>query len=147
MGDTPNAVESNSGIFLTLKVAGGVAAAVEMDGNLKDARITNEDKDDLTFGEIKAGLTKDAFLTLKAIQSLAVGSLWRLLWENPGASFDVVYGPLGNAVATEGQPHFLGTVKADGRPEIGTEADRKKKRGEFDYVMQFIDGPELDDGA
>lgn len=147
MGDTPNAVESNSGIFLTLKVVGAVGAAAEFDGNLKDARIANEDKDDLTFGEIKAGLTKDAFLTLKAIQSLAVGSLWRLLWENPGAQFDVVYGPMGNAVASEEQPHFIGTVKGDGRPEIGTEADRQKKRGEFDYVMQFVDGPELDEGV
>ncbi|MEJ7633253.1 hypothetical protein [Aeromicrobium sp.] len=145
MGTTPKAVDSNSGIFLTLK--NGATAAVEMDGNLKDARITGEDKDDLTFGEVKAGLTKDAFLTLKAIQSTATGSLWRLLWDNPGAELAVVYGPHGNAVASEDAPHFIGIVKADGRPEIGTEVDRQKKRGEFDYVMQFIDGPEIDTGV
>lgn len=145
MGTVPEyTITGNEGLFITLQLAAN--PATELDGNIKNARITSEDKDDLTFAEIKSGDIKNSFLNLTAIQSLAVGSLWRLLWENPGAEFNVVLGFRGNEIATEDEPHVLGVVKAAGRPEIGGEARTGRERQDFEYVLEFVDGPELDEG-
>jgi hypothetical protein len=146
MGDVPeNTVVGNKGLFITLKLAAD--PAVELDGNIKNARITNEDKDDLTFAEVKSGDVKNSFLNLTAIQSTAVGSLWRLLWDNPGAEFACVVGFHGNEVATEDEPHVIGIVKAAGRPEIGGETRTSRERQDFEYVLEWTDGPTLDEGA
>lgn len=138
-------IRGNAGILFTMKKVGDVTAAVEYDGDVKAVRITSEDRDDadLTFEEAAAGETKDYTLAVTAIQSTAVGSFWRLLWDNPGEEFDVVYGPHGNAVASTGQPHFGMTVKAAGKPEVGGEANRAKDRFPFDYELEVLSGPDL----
>lgn len=138
----PEAVRGNSGIVATFD-------GDPYDGNVKAMRITTEDKDDsdLTFLEAASGETKDYQLTVTAIQSTVIGSLWRLVWDEPAGEFAVVYGPHGNAVPSVTQPHFLMTVKAQGRPEIGAEASLSKQRADFEYTFDVIDGPTLDDGA
>lgn len=138
----PEGIRGNTGIVATFDGNG-------FDGNLKTLRITTEDKDDsdLTFLEAASGETKDYKLVATAIQSTAVGSLWRLVWDDPAGEFAVVYGPHGNAVATAEKPHFLMTVKAQGRPEIGKEASLSKTRADFEYTFDVLSGPELDDGT
>lgn len=138
----PEGIRGNAGLLFTYDGNG-------YDGNVKAVRIKSSDKDDsdLTFLEAASGDTKDYQLAVTAIQSTAVGSLWRTLWENPGDEVPVVYGPHGNAVATADKPHFLMTVKANGRPEIGGEAKRSKDRGEFEYEFEVTAGPTLDDGT
>lgn len=140
-------ISGNKGIVA--KVALPPAAAIDYDGDIKAMRIVGADKDDadLTFAEAAEGETKDYSLNVTANQSTAVGSFWRLLYANPGAEFTVVYGPHGNVIPTDDEPHFTMTVKANGRPEIGSTARRGKERETFDYVLEVTAGPVLDDGS
>ncbi|WP_311209380.1 MULTISPECIES: hypothetical protein [unclassified Aeromicrobium] len=129
-------LRGNTGLVLKLKV--GAAAAIEFGGDVKSARLTTEDKDDsdLTFEEAASGDVKDFILALTAIQSTDAGSLWRFLWDNPGAEIVVVYGPHGNTAASVSKPHFTFTVKADGKPEVGGEARRTTEGQEFEYELK-----------
>lgn len=140
-------VVGNKGIIF--KLALPPAAAVDYDDDVKAVRLTSEDKDDsdLTFAEAAGGETKDFTIVVTAKQATEAGSLWRLLWDNPGEEFALTYGPHGNAVPTAADPHFLMTVKADGRPELGTEARRTKQRGDFEYTFEVTTAITLDDGA
>lgn len=142
------AVRGNSGIFLTLK-RDADPTPLPFDHDVKAFALEPEDKDDsdLTFAEAAAGETTVTSAVLTAIQSTAVGSFWRFLWENPGAEVAFVYGPHGNATPTASKPHFLGVIKLGGRPKIGTEATTAKDRADFETTVEVIDGPELDDGA
>lgn len=140
----PEAITGNEGLYALLGTPG-----VDYSGNIKECKIGSEDKDDsdLTFAEAIAGETKDFTVTIKALASTAVGSLWRYLWDNPGEEFAFVYGPNGNAVATADKPHFLMTLKSDGRPPIGSTARRAKTREEFEVTLEVTSGPTLDDGT
>lgn len=141
-GTVHEGIRGNTGIVSTFD---GDA----MDGDVKNMRITTEDKDDsdLTFAEAASGETKDFQLTVTALQSTAAGSFWRLVWDDPAGEFAVVYGPHGNALPTVDKPHFNMTVKATGKPEVGREASTGKQRADFEYVFDVIAGPTLDDGA
>lgn len=136
------AVRGNSGIVA--KIDGE-----DYDHNVKNMRLTTEDKDDsdLTFREAASGETKDYKLNVTAVQATAAGTFWRKVWDEPGGEYPVVYGPHGNAVPTAEKPHFLMVVKAQGRPEIGTESSLSKNRADFEYVYDVIEGPTLDDGT
>lgn len=140
-------VYGNSGIVAKFLL--GVGPAKEFDNDIKKVRIVPEDKDDsdLTFEEAASGETKNYKVNITAIQSLAALSFWRFLWENPGAEIVLTYGPGGNAVATADKPHFVMTIKANGKPELGAEAKRTKERAEFDYEFEVTAGPTLDDGS
>lgn len=140
-------LRGNSGLFLTMQIDSETAFAA--DGDVKSCEITSDDKDDsdLTFAEAAQGDTKDYNVELTAIQSTATGSLWRLLWENPGQEFACVYGPHGNATATAEKPHFLFTAKSDGRPGLGGEARRTKEGQEFEYVLAVTSDIVMDEGA
>lgn len=140
-------IKGGSGAVFTLQ--DGVAAAVDYSEDLKAIRLTSEDKDDsdLTFAEAAAGDTKDYQVAITAIQSTAVDSLWRLLWDNPGSEFQAVYGPHGNAVPSADKPHFTFTVKATGAPEVGGEAARNGARFSFDYTFDVTTAIVLDDGV
>jgi len=139
-------IKGAGAVFTTQKGADPVDDHAD---DLKAIRITSEDRDDadLTFAEAAAGDLKDFQLVVTAIQSTEDGSLWRELWDGPGDTRDVVYGPHGNAVATAAKPHFLMTVKATGKPEIGGEAARKGNRFDFEYTYDVLSGPTLDDGS
>ena len=140
-------IKGGSGIVFTLQ--DGVAAAVDYSEDVKAIRLTSEDRDDsdLTFAEAAGGDVKDYQLAITAIQSTEAGSLWRLLWDNPGKTFTAVYGPHGNAVPTATKPHFGFSVKATGTPEVGGEAARNGARFSFDYTMDVTTAITLDDGA
>lgn len=128
----------SAGIVFTLKQ--GVGAATSYGDDVKSIQINSEDRDDsdLTFYEAAQGQVKDFTVALTAIQSTESGSLWKNLWDNPGAEFAVVYGPHGNAVASATKPHFTFTAKATGQPPIGGEARRGKERYEFEYELEVI---------
>ncbi len=140
-------VRGNSGIVA--KFTKGADPAIDFDGDIRAFAITPEDKDDddITFLEAASGETKDYKVTTTAIQSTDADSFWRFLWDNPGDEFTVVYGPHGNAVPTAAKPHFLLTLKANGKPELGNEASLTKKRSTFEYEFEVTAGPTLDDGA
>jgi hypothetical protein len=139
-------IKGSGAVFTT---QAGVEPADDHSDDLKAIRITSEDRDDadLTFAEAASGDLKDFQLVVTAIQSTEVGSLWRELWDGPGEERDVVYGPHGNAVPTATKPHFLMTVKATGKPEVGGEAARKGNRFDFEYTYDVTSGPTLDDGS
>ena len=138
-----NRVRGNTGVVLKLKI--GATAAVDYGGDCKSVRITTEDKDDgdLTFEEAMSGDLKDFILNLTAIQSTDAASLWRYLWDNPGATISVVYGPHGNTAASATKPHFSFDVKASGKPEIGGEARRTNDGQDFEYQMKALTSPTL----
>lgn len=138
-------LRGNSGTYLTLKIDAGTA--VEYSDDLKVCRITNEDKDDVTFGEVKRGEVSDAVLTFTAIIATATGRLWRFIWENAGKEVDVVYGAHGNETATDDKPHMIGTVKLPRKPELGSEASVESGRAEFEYEAPFTTGPLIDEGV
>ena len=140
------AIRGNSGLYATLTVD---TETTELDADLKAVNITSEDKDesDLTVYEAASGDVKDYTLVFTGIQDTTTGSLWRTLWDNPGATMEVVYGPAGNAVPTEDDPHFTMTVKNAGRPVVGATAARSKTRSEFEHECEVIDGPTLVEGA
>lgn len=141
------AIRGNTGIFATFKT--GIGAAVEFDADLKKVEIDSEDKDDsdLTFREAAEGDLKDFTLKVAGIQSTAAGSLWRFLWDNPGAVITVLYGPHGNAVVSPEQPHFAMTVKNSGKPIIGGESRRGKERYDFEHELEVLTGPDLVTGV
>ena len=120
--------------------------AVDYSEDLKAIRLTSEDRDDsdLTFAEAAAGDVKDFQVTITAIQSTEDGSLWRELWDNPGAESAVIYGPHGNAVPSTTKPHFTFTAKATGQPEIGGEAARNGNRFSFNYTFDVTTAIVLD---
>lgn len=138
----PEAVRGNAGIVAKF-VRGAVTKTY--DGDLKAFRITSDDKDDsdLTFLEASTGETKDYKVVVTALQSTALTSLWRDIWDNPGTEVVATYGPYGNAVPSADKPHFLMTLKPNGRPEIGVEAKRAKDRGDFEYTYEVTAGPTL----
>lgn len=147
-GSVPTApVRGNAGLYASFTL--GAGPAKDFDGDLSAFRIGSADKDDsdVTFLEAAQGETKDYTVTTTALQATNAGSFWRFLYDNPGASFAVVYGPHGNAVPTADKPHFIMTLKANGKPEIGTEASLTKKRATFEYEFEVTAGPTLDDGA
>lgn len=138
-------IRGNSGAYLTLQPDSG--PAVEFSADLKAARITNEDKDDVTFAEVKNGEVTDATLALTAITGTALGRLWRFLWENAGAEVEAVFGPHGNEDPSATEPHFAGTVKIPRKPEVGNEATVESSRPEFEYEAPFIGAVTLDTGV
>jgi len=143
MALTNGGIKGNAGLVFT--IAQGVNPAVAYDGDVKNVRIVTEDRDDadLTFAEAAAGAVKDFRINVTAVQDTATGSLWRLLWDNPGATFTIVYGPNGNATASAAKPHFRFTAKATGQPEVGGEAARTGGRFDFEYVFEATSAPTL----
>lgn len=135
-------IKGGSGIVFSI-------GATDYSEDVKAIRLTSEDRDDsdLTFAEAAAGDVKDFQVVITAIQSTEAGSLWRYLWDNPGAEAAVVYGPHGNAVPTAAKPHFTFSAKATGQPEIGGEAARNGNRFSFDYTLEATTAITLDDGV
>lgn len=142
----PEAIRGNQGLVASFTRA---AVTKTFDGDLKSFEIGSDDKDDsdLTFLEASQGETKDYKVTTKAVQSTAVGSFWRYVWDDPSTEATVVYGPHGNAVPTPDKPHFLLTLKPSGKPPLGGEAKRAKDRYEWEYEWEVTAGPTLDDGS
>lgn len=143
MALTNGGIRGNLGLVFTIKL--GAATAVAYDAEVKNVRITTEDRDDsdLTFAEAAAGLIKDFRVTITGLQDTGAGSLWRFLWDNPGAVVTIVYGPNGNAAASAAKPHFSFNAKCTGHPEIGGEAARAGNRFDFEYTFEATSAPTL----
>jgi len=141
-----NPIRGNDGAYFTLKLKASVDPADELDGHVKKVEMSSEDKDDVTMAEVQQGLTKLHKLKVTAIPDLTEGSLWRLLHDNPSGTFECVYGPYGNAVASPTKPHIVGDLKASGKPTLGQEARTTRQREEFEYEMEYDGEYELDEG-
>jgi hypothetical protein len=147
MSPVPDALRGNTGVHLSLTLGAGPAKLFGDECKSVLLQGDNPDDSDLTFLEASEGGAQADKVAVKAIQSTVATSLWRFLWENPGAEVAVVYGPHGNAVASADKPHFLMTVKLGIRPNIGGDARRTKERQDFETEWEVIDGPTLDAGA
>lgn len=147
-------IRGNKGIIFSLAlkdpVTGEFGPAQSFPGDVKNVRPATADRDagDITFLEAENGDLQDNSIAVSAVATLERGSLGRLLWDNPGGEFRVVWGPHNNAVATDDKPHFVGVVKAGGRPFSFEQVARKStERASFDYTLNYIEGPELDTGV
>lgn len=104
------------------------------------------DSDVVTFCDAAEGGGRTYFLTITAIQSTDPDSLWRYVWEQTGDEVPFVYAPHGNAVASDTQPHFTGTVKIGPRPAVGGEAGVNVTQT-FETRWDVVGVPTLDTGA
>lgn len=113
--------------------------------------IENEeaDSDVITFEDAASGGSRQFYLRGSAIQSTASAAFWTYVWENSGDT-GVAYtiAPHGNTIATESEPHFVGTLTIGPKPTIGGEASTSSSSA-FTFEFEFeIDGvPTMDTGA
>jgi hypothetical protein len=113
--------------------------SVEYNMDLQSANIVPEeaDNDAVTFADLAGGGSFDWFLDIEAVSDYGTGSLWSYIWENAGDdSVAYLLKPYGNAVASEAQPHFSGTLTVPGGQGIGGSADEV-----FSFEARFrLDG-------
>lgn len=143
----PDGLRGNTGLHLSLQIGADPAKLFGDECKSLELQGENPDDSDLTFLEASTGGAQADKVAGSAPQSTVATSLWRFLWDNPGAEAAVVYGPHGNAVPTADKPHFLMTVKLGIRPNIGGEARRSKERQAFEFEWEVLDGPTIDTGA
>ena len=113
--------------------------------------IENEegDSDVITFKDAASGGSRQFYLRGSAIQSTAALSFWRQVWESAGET-GVAYtvAPHGNAAATAGEPHFVGTLTYGPKPSIGGEASTSASSAfTFDFEFEIDGTPTLDVGV
>jgi len=99
-----------------------------------------------TFADAAAGGSRQHFVTLSAIQSLASASFWRYVWANTGATATYKYAAHGNASATANEPHLTGSLKIGPKPSLGGEAGNDNTYT-FETRFDISGEPVLDVGA
>lgn len=114
--------------------------------DLTSWKITNTDADSdvTTFEDAAAGGSKEFHLTGTAIQSTAAESFWRYVWANTGEEVAFTIAPHGNLVASDSQPHVIGTVTIGAKPDLGGDAGNSAYTFEFDWIVTGT--PVLDSG-
>lgn len=127
------------------------APGLEQSADLLSYKFENEaaDADAVTFEDAEKGEGRQHYLRGAAVQSTQSSSFWRYVWENSGET-EVPYtvAPHGNAVATEDEPHFLGTMTISTIPALGGEASSDPKSSfQFDYEFKLDDKPTMDTGT
>lgn len=107
------------------------------------------DADVVTFEDAENGGGRQFYLRGSAAQSTAKESFWRYVWENAGlAEVPYTVAPHGNAVATDDEPHLVGTLKIGFKPTLGVEASTSATAaGTFDFEFEIDGEPTLDEGA
>lgn len=78
-----------------------------------------------SFADARAGGKRDYAAVMTIAQDHAAGTLWTLIYEEPGSTAVITYAPYGNEVATALQPHYQrnATVKEPDGDLMGGEAD------------------------
>lgn len=111
------------GVALLLKIG---TPAVDYKADVTACTLENEQADDdtVTFADAAEGEVRDFFLRITAVQSTDPTSLWSHIWDHSGDTVGFTYAPHGNEVATEAQPHFIGTAVIGPKPTVGGEAGR-----------------------
>ena len=115
--------------------------------DLSSWKISNDDadKDVTTFEDAASGGAKQFKLSGTAIQSTATGSFWRYVWENTGVDAAFTIAPHGNELATQDQPHVIGTLTIGAKPDLGGDAGTGSYTFDFEFVVTGT--PTLDEGA
>lgn len=85
------------------------------------------------------------FIRGEAVQSTAVGSLWRLAWDRSGERLAYAFAPNGNAQATADEPILRGVLTVGPRPQLGGAASAKTFVFAFDWALTAE--PTFDAGA
>lgn len=144
MGSTR--IRGNRKPRLTLTAPGTDHAA-----DLLSYKIESEaaDSDAITFEDAENGEGRDYFLRGAAIQSTATASFWRWIWENNGmVAVPYTVAPHGNEVASDNEPHFVGTLTVSVPPALGGEASTDPKSSfQFDYEFKLDGKPTMDTGV
>lgn len=96
-----------SGRLLTLEIDG-----VDYSDQASNASVNSaeSDSDFLSFADAASGSARDYTLVMTVAQDLAVGTLWREIFDNPGDTVPFTIAPYGNATATASQPHVVGSA-------------------------------------
>lgn len=85
-----------------------------------------KDSDAVTYADAAAGATQKYKLKIKAIQSTAVGSFWRKLWDSVGKECNFIIAPHANKIAASGKPHFTTSGKVPSKPTMSGQAGDEK---------------------
>lgn len=85
---------------------------VDRSGEVSNCRITGgaADSDFTSFAIARSGGGREYKLAMTLVQDGAPGSLWSEIWDNTGDTIPTVVAPYGNAVASESEPHWHGSV-------------------------------------
>lgn len=96
-----------TGRLLTLEIDG-----TDYSDQASNAAVASgeSDADFLSFAEAAQGGARDYTLNMTVAQDLAVGTLWREIFDNVGDTVPFVIAPYGNEVATAAQPHIAGNA-------------------------------------
>lgn len=127
------------------------APGTDYSADLLSWTIENEeaDADVITFEDAENGGGRQYFLRGSAIQSTASTAFWRYVWENSGdEGVPYTIAPHGNAVPSNTEPHFTGTLTIGPKPTIGGEADASRTSAfVFDFEFEIDGEPAMDTGA
>jgi hypothetical protein len=86
------------------------------DANMVELTLGDAPGDVQTFCEVRVG--GQWSLQLDGITSGDSSSLYRVLWDNFGATANFTIAPNGNAVASASEPHYTGVVTFDQLPPL-----------------------------
>lgn len=102
---------------------------VDFADSLKAYELSDGVRDDVTFAEVAAGDTAEYIFKVKIVVSFATAALYGWMWTHPGAEVDIIFGPWGNAVASDEKPHFTFTAQIPAAPGLSMEAAAQAKTG------------------
>lgn len=80
-------------------------------------------------------------LEIVAVQSLTIGSLWRLMWDSPNMIVPFRLAPAGNEIPSQNEPHFAGELRLGTRPPLGGESSVKTSHL-FEAVLNLVGEPQ-----
>ncbi len=111
--------------------------SVDVSDEVSTAKYTSAetDSDFVTFADAAAGGGRDYNFEATLAQDAATGSLWYLMFNEPGTEVPVLLKPYGNATASTSEPHFSATA-------VVTEPDGDYLGGDADpstTAVQTID--------
>lgn len=106
------------------------------DANMVELTLNDAPGDVQTFCEVRVG--GEWSLQLDGITSGEAASLYRVLWDNFGSQVGFIIAPNGNAVATDDEPHYTGTVVFDQVPPLSLMSNETAK---FSVTLQVKNTP------
>lgn len=118
------------------KIKLGADPAEDYADDTKSIGLAHSTKGDLTFAEAAAGLAFDSSLKVKLIAGFASTALFAFMMDNRGKDVVVTWGPQGNVVPSETQPHYQLACRVPAPPLDTEAAIDAKKSAESDVTFE-----------